>query len=57
VVSRERGRVPRGSSRTLGDPPWGSIYLCQEQSSENVEKVPRESGKWKVLEVQDNEPT
>ncbi len=36
---RERGWVPRGSSRTLGDPPWG-LSLCQE-SSENLEKVPR----------------
>ena len=29
---RERG-VPRGSSRTLGDPPWG-LSLCQESLRE-----------------------
>ena len=28
----ERGGVPRGSSRTLGDPPWG-LSLCQRKSS------------------------
>ncbi len=26
-LGRERGGVPRGSSRTLGDPPWG-LSLC-----------------------------
>ena len=29
----ERGGVPRGSSRTLGDPPWG-LSLCQESLRE-----------------------
>ncbi len=28
-LGRERGGVPRGSSRTPGDPPWG-LSLCQE---------------------------
>jgi len=38
---REReGGVPRGSSRTLGDPPWGSLSLPRK-SSENLEEVPR----------------
>ena len=23
LLGRERGGVPRGSTRTLGDPPWG----------------------------------
>ena len=54
MVSRERG----GPYGILPDPRGSSLglSLCQEQSSENLEKVPRESGKWKVLEVQDNEP-
>ena len=38
-LGRERGGVPRGSSRTLGDPPWGS--LSAKNVSENLEKVPR----------------
>ncbi len=42
-LGRERGGVPRGSSRTLGDPPWG-LSLCQDSP-------PRTS----VLEVRDNE--
>ena len=39
-LGREREGVPRGSSRTLGDPPWGSLSLPRK-SSENLEEVPR----------------
>ena len=39
-LGRERGGVPRGSSRTLGDPPWG-LSLCQGSPTENLEEVPR----------------
>ncbi len=40
---RERGGPYRGSSRTLGDPPWGlSLSLSlPRKSSENLEEVPR----------------
>ena len=38
-LGREGG-VPRGSSRALGDPPWGSLSLPRK-SSENLERVPR----------------
>ncbi len=37
---RETGGVPRGSSRTLGDPPWG-LSLCQGSPPENLEEVRR----------------
>jgi|ETNmetMinimDraft_26_1059896.scaffolds.fasta_scaffold13246_2 hypothetical protein len=40
-LGRERGGVPRGSSRTLGDPPWGLSLSLPRKSSENLEKVPR----------------
>ena len=39
----------RGSSRTLGDPPWG-LSLCQG-SPPRTSRRSRESGKEKVLEV------
>ncbi len=39
-LGRERGGVPRGSSRTLGDPPWG-LSLCQGSPPENLGEVPR----------------
>ena len=39
---REEGGPYRGSSRTLeGILPWGSLSLCQDRSSENLEVVPR----------------
>ena len=28
MAESERGGVPRGSSRTLGDPPWGSLQAA-----------------------------
>ncbi len=36
-LGRERGGVPRGSSRTLGDPPWGLSLSATE-----VLREPRE---------------
>ncbi len=39
-LAEREGGVPRGSSRTLGDPPWGSLSL-PGKSSENLEVVPR----------------
>ena len=39
-LGRERGGVPRGSSRNLGDPPWGSLS-AEESPPEDLEKVPR----------------
>ena len=44
-LGRERGGVPRGSSRTLGDPPWG-LSLCQD-SPPRTSRRSRESGKEK----------
>ncbi len=41
------GGVPRGSSRTLGDPPWGLSLSLPRKPSENLEKVPR------IWEVED----
>ena len=53
-LGRERGGVPRGSSRTLGDPPWGSL------SAKEVLREPRGGpenlGRRRVLEVRDTEP-
>ena len=49
MAERERGVVPRGSSRTLGDPPLG-LSLCQE-SPPRTSRRSRESGKEKVPEV------
>ncbi len=39
-LGRERGGVPGGSSRTLGDPPLG-LSLCRGSPPENLEEVPR----------------
>ena len=38
-LAEREGGVPRGSSRTLGDPPWG--LSLPRRSSENLEEVPR----------------
>ena len=59
-LGREReGGVPRGSSRTLGDPP-GGLSLCQGKSSENLEEVPRiweVEGSWrsKIMNASNND--
>ena len=54
-LGRERGGVPRGSSRTLGDPPWGSL------SAKTVLREPRGGpenlGRRRVPEVRDTEPS
>ncbi len=42
-LAEREGGVPRGSSRTLGDPPWG-LSLSAKTVFENLEKVPTESG-------------
>ncbi len=39
-MAEREGGVPRGSSRTLGDPPWGSLS-AKEGPPENLEEVPR----------------
>ena len=46
-LGREReGGVPRGSSRTLGDPPWGlSLSLSLPRRSLRTSRRSRESGK------------
>ena len=40
-MAEREGGVPRGSSRTLGDPPWGLSLSAEEGPPENLEEVPR----------------
>ncbi len=42
-AERERGGVPRGSSRPLGDPPWG-LSLSAEKVEEGGRKLKVEEG-------------
>ncbi len=52
---RERLGVRRGSSRTLGDPPWGSLSLPGKSSGE-PRGGPEDLGRRRVPEVRDTEP-
>ncbi len=40
-LAEREGGGPRGSSRTLGDPPLGLSLSLPRKSPENLEEVPR----------------
>ncbi len=50
---RERGGVPRGSSRTLGDPPIAFLTVSGRRSTETVEPSRRPEKK-KSIQLEDN---
>ena len=55
-LAEREGGVPGGSSRTLGDPPWGALSLPRKVLRE-PRGGPENLGRRRVPEVRDTEPS